>query len=77
MMSLQLNAFFRQNANNEDFWEKVARGLDPSSRPKEPVDLNSILPHLRSKLLAFKAQVRSFVLAGRTSTQPLNLLTTD
>lgn len=68
----EINVLFLQNADNEEFWEKLTRRLDPSSPQKEPVNPSSILPQLKSKLLALEAQVRRHLPRGRTSTQPLN-----
>lgn len=49
--------FLFQNADTEEFWVKLTQNLDPSSEQTEPVNPAIILPHLNSKLMAFKALV--------------------
>lgn len=52
-----INVLFLQNVESEDYWEKLAQESDPSSQQKEPINHTTIVPPLKSKLLAFKAQV--------------------
>lgn len=52
-----ISVLFLQNVESEDYWEKLAQESDPSSQRKEPINHTTIVPPLKSKLLAFKAQV--------------------
>lgn len=52
-----INLLFLQNVESEDYWEKLVQESDPSSQWKEPINHTTIVPQLKSKLLAFKAQV--------------------
>lgn len=51
---------FFQDVDSEDYWEKLALESDPSRQQKEPLNYNTIIPHLKSKILAFKTQVRRY-----------------
>ncbi|KAI3373134.1 hypothetical protein L3Q82_006459 [Scortum barcoo] len=46
----------RQDVDSEDYWENLAQESDPSRKQKEPLDYSTIIPHLKSNILAFKAQ---------------------
>lgn len=52
-----INVLFLQNVESEDYWGKLAQESDPSSQQTEPINHTTIVPPLKSKLLAFKAQV--------------------
>ncbi|XP_018547839.1 serine/threonine-protein kinase 36 [Lates calcarifer] len=47
----------RQNVDSEAYWEKLVQESDPSKQLKELFDYSAIIPQLRSKILAFKAQL--------------------
>lgn len=54
------NFLFFQDVDSEDFWEKLAQESDPSRQQKEPLNYSTIIPHLKSKVLALKAQVSRY-----------------
>ncbi len=57
-VSYSINNFsFFQDVDSEDYWEKLAQVSDPSRQQKEPLNYSTIIPQLKSKILAFKAQV--------------------
>lgn len=56
-ISVLISVLFLQNVKSEDYWEKLAQESDPSSHRKELINHTTIVPQLKSKLLAFKAQV--------------------
>lgn len=51
------HALFFQGPDSEDYWEKLAQESDPSRQQKELLNYSAIIPQLKSKMLAFKAQV--------------------
>ncbi|XP_070774102.1 serine/threonine-protein kinase 36 [Enoplosus armatus] len=65
----------RQDVDSEDYWEKLAQESHPSRQQKELLNDTAVIPQLKSKILAFKAQLRSGVVkeAWRIH-QPLKVL---
>ncbi|XP_032390372.1 serine/threonine-protein kinase 36 isoform X3 [Etheostoma spectabile] len=45
-----------EDFDSEDYWEKLAQESDPSSQQSELLNYSAIIPQLKSKILAFKAQ---------------------
>ncbi|XP_078122715.1 serine/threonine-protein kinase 36 [Sander vitreus] len=45
-----------EDFDSEDYWEKLAQESDPSSQQRELLNYSAIIPQLKSKILAFKAQ---------------------
>jgi len=57
-MSSSINhVLFFQDVDCEDYWEKLAQESDPSRQQNELLNYSAVLPQLKSKILAFKAQV--------------------
>ncbi|XP_054481552.1 serine/threonine-protein kinase 36 [Anoplopoma fimbria] len=52
----------RQDVDCEDYWEKLAQESDPSRQQRELLNYSAIIPQLKSKILAFKAQLTGGVL---------------
>ena len=48
---------FFQDVDSEEFWEKLAQESDPSRQQGELLNYRDIILQLKSKILAFKAQV--------------------
>ncbi|KAK9536406.1 hypothetical protein VZT92_006186 [Zoarces viviparus] len=46
-----------QDVDCEDYWEKLAQESDPSRKQREPLNHGAVIPQLKSKILAFKAQL--------------------
>lgn len=51
------NVLFLQDADSKDYWEKLALESDPSRQQRELLNHTAIVPQLKAKILAFKAQV--------------------
>ncbi|XP_034406806.1 serine/threonine-protein kinase 36 [Cyclopterus lumpus] len=47
----------RQDVDCEDYWEKLAQESDPSRQQNELLNYSAVIPQLKSKILAFKAQL--------------------
>ncbi|XP_071317161.1 serine/threonine-protein kinase 36 isoform X2 [Trachinotus anak] len=47
----------RQDVDSEEYWEKLVQESDPSKQRKDLLNYNVIIPQLKSKILAFKAQL--------------------
>nr|XP_046267496.1 serine/threonine-protein kinase 36 [Scatophagus argus] len=63
------------DVDSEDYWEKLAKESDPSGQQKEPLNLSVIIPQLKSKILAFKAQLTGGVVKDAWQIlQPLKVL---
>ncbi|XP_031712974.1 serine/threonine-protein kinase 36 isoform X2 [Anarrhichthys ocellatus] len=52
----------RQDVDCEDYWEKLAQESDPSRQQREPLNYSAVIPQLKSKILAFKAQLTGGVM---------------
>lgn len=50
-----------QNAESEAYWEKLAQESDPSKEQKDVLNYTVIIPQIKSKILAFKAQVMRYI----------------
>lgn len=46
-----------QDADGEDYWEKLAQASQPPGESEELLDPATITPQIKAKILAFKAQV--------------------
>lgn len=56
--SFSTNYFlFFQNVESEEYWEKLVQESDPSKQQKDLLNYNVIIAQIKSKILAFKAQV--------------------
>ncbi|XP_038565198.1 serine/threonine-protein kinase 36 isoform X1 [Micropterus salmoides] len=64
----------RQGPDSEDYWEKLAQESDPSRQQKELLNYSAIIPQLKSKMLAFKAQLTGGVKEVWQIHQPLKVL---
>nr|XP_020454760.1 serine/threonine-protein kinase 36 [Monopterus albus] len=65
-----------QDADSEEYWEKLAQDSDPSKQQTELLNYSVIIPQLKSKMLAFKAQLTgSVVIEAWQIQQPLKILT--
>ncbi|XP_037604268.1 serine/threonine-protein kinase 36 [Sebastes umbrosus] len=47
----------RQDVDSEEYWEKLAQESDPSRQQRELLNYSAIILQLKSKILAFKAQL--------------------
>ncbi|XP_034539364.1 serine/threonine-protein kinase 36 isoform X2 [Notolabrus celidotus] len=48
-----------EDIDSEDYWQKLAHESDPNRQPQELLNHSAIIPQLKSKLQAFKAQLTS------------------
>ncbi|XP_044226141.1 serine/threonine-protein kinase 36 [Thunnus albacares] len=65
----------RQDDDSEEFWEKLAQESDPSRQQKDLLNYSAIIPKLKSKILAFKAQLTGGVVKEAWQIhQPLRVL---
>ncbi|XP_041808634.1 serine/threonine-protein kinase 36 isoform X2 [Chelmon rostratus] len=65
----------RQDVDSEDYWEKLVQESDPSNQQKEPLSCSAIISQLKSKILAFKAQLTGgMVKEAWRIDQPLKVL---
>ncbi|XP_070699860.1 serine/threonine-protein kinase 36 [Pempheris klunzingeri] len=65
----------RQDVDSEDYWEKLVGESEPSRQKKEQVNHSVIIPQLKSKILAFKAQLSGDVVKEACRIhQPLKVL---
>eukprot|EP00064_Thunnus_orientalis_P002835 superscaffoldBa00000219_g2843 len=61
--------------DSEEFWEKLAQESDPSRQQKDLLNYSAIIPKLKSKILAFKAQLTGGVVKEAWQIhQPLRVL---
>lgn len=51
---------FLQDDDSEEYWETLAQETDPSKQQKELLNYNTIIPQIKAKVLAFKAQVTRY-----------------
>ncbi|XP_029375505.1 serine/threonine-protein kinase 36 isoform X2 [Echeneis naucrates] len=66
---------YRQDFDNEDYWEKLAQDSDPSKQKKDVLNCNTVIPQLKSKILAFKSQLTVGVVKEEWQIhQPLKVL---
>lgn len=54
---LKEKVLFLQDVDSKDYWEKLAQESDPSRQQRELLNHTAIIPQLKAKILAFKAQV--------------------
>lgn len=57
-ISYTVNVLFLQDDDSEDYWEKLTQKSDPSRQQRELINHDTIILQVKSKILAFKAQVR-------------------
>lgn len=55
-VSYTISIFF-QNVDSEEYWEKLAQESDPRKQQEELLNYSTVIPQLKAKVLAFKAQV--------------------
>ncbi|XP_022044559.2 serine/threonine-protein kinase 36 isoform X2 [Acanthochromis polyacanthus] len=61
--------------DSEEFWENLVQQSDPSRQQKELLNYGVIIPQLKSKILAFKAQLTDGTVKGMQQIhQPLKVL---
>ncbi|XP_029030354.1 serine/threonine-protein kinase 36 [Betta splendens] len=66
---------YKQDFNTEEYWEKLAQESDPTKLQQDLLNWDTVMPQLKAKVLAFKAQLASGVAkeAWRIH-QPLKIL---
>ncbi|KAM6907540.1 serine/threonine-protein kinase 36 [Xenentodon cancila] len=68
-------ALLRQDADNEEFWENLAQTSDPSRLLEEQLNYKDLLPQIKSRIVAFQAQVTGGILEeAQQIGQPLAVL---
>lgn len=58
IVSCITSVLFLQDVDSEDYWEKLAKKSDPSRQQRELENHDTIILQVKSKILAFKAQVK-------------------
>ncbi|KAM9332547.1 serine/threonine-protein kinase 36 [Pholidichthys leucotaenia] len=68
-------ALHRQDVNSGEYWENLAYDFDPSRQNKNQLHYSILIPQLKSKILAFKAQLTGGVVTETQQIyQPLRVL---
>ncbi|KAM6983867.1 serine/threonine-protein kinase 36 [Tautogolabrus adspersus] len=62
-----------EDVDSEDYWQKLIEESDPSSQQHHLLNYSDIVPQLKSKILAFKAQLTGGVVKEQIH-QPLKVL---
>lgn len=56
-MCLTQSVLFFQDVDREEYWEKLAQESEPRKQQKDLLNYNTVIPQLKAKILAFKAEV--------------------
>ncbi|XP_063340799.1 serine/threonine-protein kinase 36-like [Pelmatolapia mariae] len=64
-----------QDVNNKEYWKNLAQLSDPSRQKREILDYSVIIPQIKSKIQAFKAQLKGGVIKEvQQIQQPMRVL---
>ncbi|XP_039473982.1 serine/threonine-protein kinase 36-like isoform X4 [Oreochromis aureus] len=64
-----------QDVNNKEYWENLAQLSDPSRQKREILDYSVVIPQIKSKIQAFKAQLKGgMVKEVKQIQQPMRVL---